>query len=54
MNEQYWGLFWSTGMPEAWLMSRNGERAGTEAEPGPAPGAKPAPEGKSSGPPGPV
>lgn len=21
--EPYWGLFWTTGMPEAWLMSRN-------------------------------
>ena len=20
--EPYWGLFWTTGMPEAWLMSR--------------------------------
>ena len=27
MREPYWGLFWSTGMPEAWLMSRSGERA---------------------------
>lgn len=26
MNEPYWGLFWTTGMPEAWLMSR--ERMG--------------------------
>lgn len=23
MNEPYWGLFWTTGMPEAWLMSRD-------------------------------
>lgn len=22
MNEPYWGLFWTTGMPEAWLMGR--------------------------------
>ena len=22
----YWNLFWTTGMPEAWLMSRTGER----------------------------
>lgn len=21
----YWGLFWTTGMPEAWLMSRDRE-----------------------------
>lgn len=27
MNTMYWDLFWTTGMPEAWLMSRNGERA---------------------------
>ena len=26
-REQYWGLFWSTGLPEAWLMSRSGEKA---------------------------
>ena len=26
MNEPYWGLFWTTGLPEAWLMSR--ERMG--------------------------
>ena len=24
MNTSYWNLFWSTGMPEAWLMSRDG------------------------------
>lgn len=23
MREQYWGLFWTTGLPEAWLMSRD-------------------------------
>lgn len=27
MDTTYWSLFWSTGMPEAWLMSRNGEGA---------------------------
>ena len=25
MNTELWNLFWTTGMPEAWLMSRNGE-----------------------------
>ena len=24
MDANYWDLFWTTGMPEAWLMSRNG------------------------------
>ena len=35
MNREYWKLFWTTGMPEAWLMSRD-----REAPPpsGPAPG----------------
>lgn len=23
LNTSYWNLFWTTGMPEAWLMSRN-------------------------------
>ncbi len=23
MYKQYWDLFWTTGMPEAWLMSRD-------------------------------
>lgn len=23
MNAAYWKLFWTTGMPEAWLMSRD-------------------------------
>lgn len=23
MNTAYWDLFWITGMPEAWLMSRD-------------------------------
>ena len=23
MNTSYWNLFWTTGMPEAWLMSRD-------------------------------
>ena len=26
MDTGYWRLFWTTGMPEAWLMSRSGER----------------------------
>lgn len=26
MDTGYWQLFWTTGMPEAWLMSRSGER----------------------------
>lgn len=26
MNSDYWNLFWTTGMPEAWLMSRDRER----------------------------
>ena len=25
MDTTFWNLFWTTGMPEAWLMSRNGE-----------------------------
>lgn len=25
MSREYWKLFWTTGMPEAWLMSRDGE-----------------------------
>lgn len=25
MDKAYWDLFWSTGMPEAWLMSRDRE-----------------------------
>ena len=24
MNTTYWNLFWTTGMPEAWLMGRSG------------------------------
>ena len=24
MDTAYWNLFWTTGMPEAWLMSRDG------------------------------
>ena len=35
MDTMYWNLFWSTGMPEAWLMSRNGDGIqGPGAEPG--------------------
>ncbi len=36
MNLRFWDLFWTTGMPEAWLMSRNEEkahRAGAEVRP---------------------
>ena len=25
MDTRFWDLFWTTGMPEAWLMSRGGE-----------------------------
>lgn len=25
MDTRFWNLFWTTGMPEAWLMSRGGE-----------------------------
>jgi len=37
MNAAFWNLFWTTGMPEAWLMSRNGKgpvQADTKPEPG--------------------
>lgn len=37
MITTYWNLFWTTGMPEAWLMSRNGEglrQAGPKSKPG--------------------
>ena len=51
MREQYWGLFWTTGMPEAWLMSRermgqlkNAAGPGTE---GTAAGAQPGPSDNS-------
>ncbi len=27
MDTAYWQLFWTTGLPEAWLMSRGGESA---------------------------
>ena len=27
MNAELWNLFWTTGLPEAWLMSRGGESA---------------------------
>ena len=36
MDTTFWNLFWTTGMPEAWLMSRSGEgrrRTGPEREP---------------------
>lgn len=35
MDTTFWNLFWNTGMPEAWLMSRDGEgarRTGFRAE----------------------
>lgn len=35
MNTSYWNLFWTTGMPEAWLMSRDG--AGLFPDPDSAP-----------------
>lgn len=37
MDKTYWDLFWRTGMPEAWLMSRGGEgphQAAPESRPG--------------------
>lgn len=37
MDTTYWNLFWTTGMPEAWLMSRSGEgprQDGPEPRPG--------------------
>ena len=37
MDTTFWNLFWTTGMPEAWLMSRDGERLGRvdpESQPG--------------------
>ena len=27
MDTAYWQLFWTTGLPEAWLMSRGGQSA---------------------------
>ena len=32
MDTSYWNLFWTTGMPEAWLMSR--DEAGSALLPG--------------------
>jgi len=26
MCKQYWDLFWTTGMPEAWLLSRGSDK----------------------------
>ncbi len=61
MREPYWGLFWSTGMPEAWLMSRSGERtdAGLKIEgpwglSGPPTGVDPGPSGGDGGGQGPI
>lgn len=31
-NEDYWNLFWLSGMPEAWLMSRPGWGAVNKAD----------------------
>lgn len=31
MDTTYWNLFWTTGMPEAWLMSRDG-RGSTQGQ----------------------
>ena len=28
MDARFWDLFWTTGMPEAWLMSRDGKVPG--------------------------
>jgi len=42
MNAELWNLFWTTGMPEAWLMSRDGARpqpGGTEPGDGREPSA---------------
>ena len=58
MNTSYWNLFWTTGMPEAWLMSRSGERAdaGLKIEgpwglSGPPTGVEPGPpDGAAKGP----
>lgn len=36
MSTMFWNLFWTTGMPEAWLMSRGRE---AEARPGPESGS---------------
>ncbi len=54
MNTAYWDLFWTTGLPEAWLMSRDREGAPKSAAPraerakgaaGPTAGAQPGPVG---------
>ena len=58
MREPYCGLFWTTVMPEAWLMSRSGERAdvGLKIEgpwglSGPPTGVEPGPpDGAAKGP----
>lgn len=31
-REPYWGLFWATGMPEAWLMGRSEPLDGLEGD----------------------
>ena len=54
MREPYWGLFWSTGMPEAWLMSRSGERADAWGLSGPPTGVDPGPSGGDGGGQGPI
>lgn len=53
INEPFWGLFWTTGMPEAWLLSRERMRqlrdaAGPGAE-SVAGGEQPAPSDETPG-----
>lgn len=48
MDTRFWDLFWTTGMPEAWLMSRGGEGPGS---PGPEPGPGRRLPGPLNGPP---
>ena len=49
MNRDYWNLFWTTGMPEAWMMSRDrkgfapagADQRGRQALSGPLAGFQP-------------
>ena len=42
MDTSYWNLFWTTGMPEAWLMSRSGAGSRqTSSDSGQGPGQMP-------------
>ena len=60
MDQSFWNLFWTTGMPEAWLMSRDrrgGPQAGDgvpagerELLSGPLAGAQPRSENPPGGP----